>query len=144
MKMPDEIIKHDRKDLSKEYMGKVIDTMNEPRNDCISRQSLLDKLDPLYEEKIKIAPDNMAEGFTQVSALIKREPPVTPALIPDGATNRDVIKIIFPDIIVSENEGIYPDTVYLKCTNINSKPLFFMQVSKRWLDAPYQQTKDKE
>ena len=47
--------------------------------DCVSRKSLLDKLDPLYKEKIKTAPDNMAEGFVQVEKLIKQEPPVTPA-----------------------------------------------------------------
>lgn len=54
MKTPDEIIKHDREDLSEEYMGKsispseldeymskVIDIMNEPRNDCISRQAVI-------------------------------------------------------------------------------------------------------
>lgn len=46
--------------------------------DCVSRKSLLDKLDPLYEEKIKTAPDNMAEGFVQIANLIKNEPPVTP------------------------------------------------------------------
>jgi rubrerythrin len=46
--------------------------------DCVSRQSLLNRLDPLYKEKIKTAPDNMAEGFLQVSNLIKYEPPVTP------------------------------------------------------------------
>lgn len=50
----------------------------EPSDDCVSRKSLLDKLDPLYKEKIKTAPDNMAEGFLQVSNLIKYEPPVTP------------------------------------------------------------------
>lgn len=51
----------------------------EPCEDCVSRKSLLDKLDPLYKEKIKTAPDNMAEGFLQVSNLIKYEPSVTPA-----------------------------------------------------------------
>lgn len=45
--------------------------------DCVSRKSLLDKLDPLYKEKIKTAPNNMAEGFLQVSNLIKNEPPAT-------------------------------------------------------------------
>ena len=42
----------------------------------MSRKSLLDKLDPLYEKKIKTAPDNMAEGFVQIANLIKNEPPV--------------------------------------------------------------------
>ena len=46
--------------------------------DTISRSSLLEKLDDCYKEKVKIAPDNMAEGFAQVEKLIKQEPPVTP------------------------------------------------------------------
>lgn len=51
----------------------------EPCNDAISRSSLLGKFDYCYKEKIKTAPDNMAEGFVQVEKLIKQEPPVTHA-----------------------------------------------------------------
>lgn len=47
--------------------------------DAISRSSLLGKFDYCYKEKIKTAPDNMAEGFMQVEKLIKQELPVTPA-----------------------------------------------------------------
>ena len=50
----------------------------QPCEDAISRSSLLEKLDDCYKEKVKIAPDNMAEGFAQVEKLIKQEPPVTP------------------------------------------------------------------
>lgn len=47
-------------------------------DDAISRSSLLGKFDDCYKEKVKIAPNNMAEGFVQVEKLIKQEPPVTP------------------------------------------------------------------
>ena len=50
----------------------------EPCEDAVSRSSLLNKLDDCYKEKIKVAPDNMAEGFMQVEKLIKQEPSVTP------------------------------------------------------------------
>ena len=52
----------------------------EPCEDAISRSSLLSKLDDCYKEKIKIAPDNMTEGFMQVEKLIKQELPVTSQL----------------------------------------------------------------
>jgi hypothetical protein len=50
----------------------------EPCEDAVSRISLLNKLDDCYKEKIKVAPDNMAEGFMQVEKLIMQEPSVTP------------------------------------------------------------------
>lgn len=156
MKTPDEIIKHDREDCLKEYMGKsispseldkymskAIDIMKKPRNDCISRQSLLNKLDPLYKEKIKIAPDNMAEGFTQVSALIKREPPVTPISIPDGATNGDMFLKVHPEVVAT----IIKKKGYLfNCVQLRNKEetIPFAEVYIDWWDAPYQQAKDKE
>ena len=67
-------------------MGEIIENLEEiskileqePCEDAISRSSLLGKLDNCYKEKIKVAPDNMAEGFVQVEKLIKQEPPVTP------------------------------------------------------------------
>lgn len=50
----------------------------EPCEDAISRSNLLSKLDTCYKDKIRVAPDNMAEGFIQVEKLIKQEPLVTP------------------------------------------------------------------
>ena len=50
----------------------------EPCEDAVSRSSLLNKLDDCYKEKIKVAPDNMAEGFMQAEKLIKQEPSVKP------------------------------------------------------------------
>lgn len=58
---------------------KTLPSVISTSEDCVSRKSLLDKLDPLYEKKIKTAPDNMAEGFVQIANLIKNEPPVTPS-----------------------------------------------------------------
>ena len=40
----------------------------------ISRESLINKLDPWYEKIKKTAPDNLAEGFMQVDGLIRHEP----------------------------------------------------------------------
>ncbi|MCR5144799.1 MAG: hypothetical protein K6B67_05765 [Lachnospiraceae bacterium] len=67
-------------------MGEIIENLEEiskileqkPCEDAISRSSLLGKLDDYYKEKIKVAPDNMAEGFVQVEKLIKQELSVTP------------------------------------------------------------------
>lgn len=53
--------------------------------------------------------------------------------IPEGATNGDVIKIMYPNVIISESE----DTVHLKYSTVNSDALFFVQVSKRWWNAKY-------
>lgn len=60
--------------------------------------------------------------------------------IPEGATNGDAIKIMFPDAIISESE----DTVHLKYPTVNSDPLFFVQVSKRWWNAPYRESEEKK
>lgn len=61
--------------------------------------------------------------------------------IPKGATNGDIIKIIFPDVIISESE----DTVHLKYPAVNSDPLFFVQVSKSWWNSPYKvESEDKK
>ena len=54
-------------DLEKELMSAL-------HSDLISKKSLLDKLDPLYKQKKETAPNNLAEGFMQVSNLIKWEP----------------------------------------------------------------------
>ena len=109
-------------------------------HDCVSRQSLLNKLDPLYEEKIKTAPDNMAEGFTQVSALIKREPPVTPIFIPNEATNGDVIMAMFPHAKIRTNYYTYYVEVKLEYHSQYDTGLLF---DKEWWNAPYQQIKKK-
>jgi hypothetical protein len=62
-----------------EYLRKTIKMLQaEPCEDAVSRISLLNKLDDCYKEKIKVAPDNMAEGFMQVEKLIMQEPSVTP------------------------------------------------------------------
>ena len=50
-----------------------------------------------------------------------------------GATNGDMIKIIYPNVIILESE----DTVRLKYPTVNSDLLFFVQVSKRWWNAKY-------
>ena len=65
-------------DIAFNSIKKFVRDLEQEPYDCVSRKSLLDKLDPLYKEKIKTAPDNMAEGFLQVSNLIKNESPVTP------------------------------------------------------------------
>jgi hypothetical protein len=57
---------------------KIKELEKEPCEDAVSRISLLNKLDDCYKEKIKVAPDNMAEGFMQVEKLIMQEPSVTP------------------------------------------------------------------
>jgi hypothetical protein len=114
-----------------------------PYRDCISRQSLLDKLDPLYKKKIKIAPDNMAEGFLQVSSLIRREPPVTPIPIPDGATNGDVFLKIHPEVVATI---IKKKGHLFNCIQLRNKgeTIPFAEVYIDWWDAPYQQTKDEK
>jgi NADH pyrophosphatase NudC (nudix superfamily) len=62
-----------------EYLRKTIKVLQaESCEDAVSRISLLNKLDDCYKEKIKVAPDNMAEGFMQVEKLIMQEPSVTP------------------------------------------------------------------
>lgn len=53
-------------------------------------------------------------------------------IIPKGATNGDMVKAMFPDVIIEEGE----DTVHLKYPTVNSDPLFFVQVSKKWWNAP--------
>lgn len=45
-------------------------------NDLISRSALLAQMDDRYRREIKLAPDNMAEGFVQMEKLIKEQPTV--------------------------------------------------------------------
>ncbi len=54
-------------------------------------------------------------------------------IIPNNVTNGDMVKAMFPDIIIEESE----DTIHLKYSTVNSDPLFFVQVSKKWWNAPY-------
>lgn len=62
-----------------EKMREAIEVLEQELcEDTISRSNLLSKLDICYKEKIRVAPDNMAEGFMQVDKLIKQEPPVIP------------------------------------------------------------------
>lgn len=78
------IMTHEMFAISKEIKAKsradflALCAEQEPCNDAISRSSLLGKFDYCYKEKIKTAPDNMAEGFVQVEKLIKQEPSVKP------------------------------------------------------------------
>lgn len=61
-------------------------------------------------------------------------------IIPEDATNRDVIGALFPDVEIKESI----DTVHLKYRTINSDPLFFVQVSKKWWNASYKtESEDK-
>lgn len=53
-------------------------------------------------------------------------------IIPSNATNEDMVKAMCPDVIIEEGE----DTVHLKYPTVNSDPLFFVQVSKKWWNAP--------
>ena len=62
-----------------EKMREAIEVLEQELcEDAISRSNLISKLDICYKEKIRVAPDNMAEGFMQVDKLIKQEPPVIP------------------------------------------------------------------
>jgi hypothetical protein len=69
---------HIKTRIKPEFFLEVADALEQQSEDAISRSSLLGKLDDCYKEKVKIAPDNMAEGFAQVEKLIKQELPVTP------------------------------------------------------------------
>lgn len=55
--------------------------------------------------------------------------------IPEGATNGDMIKAMFPNVIIQENAN----TLHLKYQTVNSDPLFFVQVSEVWWNAPYKE-----
>jgi hypothetical protein len=53
--------------------------------------------------------------------------------IPEGATNGDMIKAMFPNVIIEESTDVF----HLKYETVNSDPLFCVQVSKKWWNAPY-------
>ena len=67
--------------------------------DVISRESLINKLDPWYKKIKKTAPDNLAEGFMQVDGLIRHEPSAF-----EGMTYKDVVKAVFPNAVVIVND----------------------------------------
>ena len=60
--------------------------------------------------------------------------------IPDNPTNGDMIKAIFPNIIIRESV----DTLHLKYPTVNSDPLFFVQISKKWWNASYERSADEK
>ena len=88
--------------------------------DVISRESLINKLDPLYKQKKETAPNNLAEGFMQVDGLIRREPSAF-----EGMTNGEVIQALFP------NETMFEQTE--TCTYYGN-----MRFDTKWWNAPYQ------
>jgi hypothetical protein len=53
--------------------------------------------------------------------------------IKEGATNGDMVKAMFKNVIIEEST----DTFHLKYETVNSDPLFCVQVSKKWWNAPY-------
>ena len=61
-----------------EYGKQLIKALEELRwyrsQDLISRPTLLANMDGRYKEKVKIVPDNLAEGFMQMEKLIKQIP----------------------------------------------------------------------
>ena len=54
-------------------------------------------------------------------------------IIPNNPTNGDMVMAMLPDVIIEESE----DTIHLKYPTVNSAPLFFVQVSKKWWNAPF-------
>ncbi len=54
-------------------------------------------------------------------------------IIPNNPTNGDMVMAMLPDVIIEESE----DTIHLKYPTVNSDPLFFVQVSKKWWNAPF-------
>lgn len=89
--------------------------------DAISRSRLLGKLDDCYKEKVKIAPNNMAEGFVQVEKLIKQEPSVTPvACIATVKFNKEDMRELV-DEKVKELKTMAGDRVTCKDCKYNVK-----------------------
>ncbi len=110
-----------------------------PCEDTISRSSLLGKLDDCYKEKIKVAPDNMAEGFVQVEKLIKQEPSVNPTsnlenIIPKNATNGDMLLTMFDAATVY---GIDKEN---DCIAICIDNNFYQKFSYSWWNTPYKES----
>lgn len=73
------------------------------------------------------------EDCVKYSGKFSLVPTYNAIIIPDNATNGDVIKAMFPNVIIEEST----DTLHLKYETVNSDPLFCVQVSKKWWDAPY-------
>lgn len=104
----------------------------------IDRDGLIKFLDNLQQPKIPIT-----KGFTYITIddairVVSERPTADAIPIPEGATNGDMIKAMFPDVIISESE----ETLHLKYHTVNSDPLFFVQVSKRWWNAPYRKVEE--
>ena len=55
-------------------------------------------------------------------------------VIPKVITNGDMIKAMFPNVIIKESTDVF----HLKYETVNSDPLFCVQVSKKWWNAPYE------
>ena len=92
----------------------------------------------IHEKSFNSEMMNPIFTYAEIMNMIDVSSTVNAIPIPEGATNGDVVNAIFPDVIISESE----DTVHLKYHTVNSDPLFFVQVSKRWWNAPYKESEE--
>lgn len=88
--------------------------------DLISRERLINKLDPWYKKIKKTAPDNLAEGFMQVDGLIRHEPSAF-----EGMTNGEVIQAVFNVMVLTVKDGkVWVERIFFPFDEI-------------WWNAPY-------
>ena len=112
----------------------------EPCEDAISRSSLLGKLDDCYKEKVKVAPDNMAEGFAQVEKLIKQEPPVTPKSktghCEDAVSREKIEKLKRWRFSYDANTTIPKSDLFIKLADIRDLPPVTSKLKKgHWIEG---------
>ena len=98
--------------LSREEADEIIKALEQEPCDVISRERALAPYKDLNDDDV-ISVYLIKKNITEL-------PPVTPIPIPDNATNKDVIKAMFPDGIKIDRS-----TAYAK------------QVTEDWLNSPY-------
>jgi hypothetical protein len=96
--------------------------------ECIDKGGLIKFLDNLQQPKIPIT-----EGFKYITIddaikIVSERPAANVIPIPDGATNGDMIKAMFPELKVEENIG----SIYMHDDNG-----ILLMVQKKMWNAPY-------
>ena len=103
-------------------------------NDLISREALEDLQEPAYSENHYII-----DRVVSINA-IRRLPTINAVVIPDNATNGDMIKALFPNVPVDK---FFQDTIsfYPLMPNGLTDEVHFDEC---WWNAPYKREGDEE
>lgn len=121
---------------------------NEECDDCVSRQEVCNIANDIKDYCVSMYNPNDASEAEIINYIYKYVdalydlPPVLPnhgdfrEMLQDvGATNKEVLEVIFPNIKITVNET--GELAHIDGNSLIKDNLMFVQVSTEWLNAPY-------